>query len=454
MIGALSALRALAPASLFARLSLILLAGLASAQFLSAYSTIKERNDVSMGVMIDYVEIELRTAVALLDRLPHDERAAWMQRLSRGSYRFVPGVLPGVLPSSGAGQAGPPVRAPHSQRVLASVTRALTPEHPFTAHAVEGGVERFQVQLRLAGGQPLTVDFQPRRGLPLSPGLPYLLLAQLALVALACWVAVRLAIKPLRTLAEVADALGPDLKPVSMPEQGPSEVVRAARAFNAMQKRIAAYIDERLRILAAISHDLQTPITRMRLRVDLMDESQQQQRLDDDLQQLEDLARQGIGYARAMHGVLEPARAIDANDLLDTIALDYRDGGADVAFAAHSGAPIVTRPGALRRVVTNLVDNCLKYAGQAQIVMERSGDDVVTIRVLDRGAGIPEASLEAVFEPFYRLESSRNRNTGGTGLGLAIARQLALTLGGTLTLHNRPDGGLEARLVLRAVTQK
>jgi signal transduction histidine kinase len=452
----LFSLRALAPASLFARLSLILLAGLASAQFLSAYLTIKERNDVSMGVMIDYVEIELRTAVALLDRLPHDERAEWMQRLSRGSYRFVPGVLPGVLPDvlPGAAQAGPPVRAPHSQRVLASVTRALTPEHPFTAHAVEGGVERFQVQLRLSDGQPLTVDFQPRRGLPLSPGLPYLLLAQLALVALACWVAVRLAIKPLRTLAEVADALGPDLKPVSMPEQGPSEVVRAARAFNAMQKRIAAYIDERLRILAAISHDLQTPITRMRLRVDLMEESQQQQRLIDDLQQLEDLARQGIGYARAMHGVLEPARAIDANDLLDTIALDYRDGGADVAFAAASGAPIVTRPGALRRVVTNLVDNCLKYAGQARIVMERSGDDIVTIRVLDRGAGIPEASLEAVFEPFYRLESSRNRDTGGTGLGLAIARQLALTLGGTLTLHNRPDGGLEARLVLRAVTQK
>lgn len=441
MKGALSALRALVPASLFARLTLILLAGLASAQFLSAYLTIKERNDVSMGVMIDYVEIELRTAVALLDRLPHDERAEWMQRLSRGSYRFLPGTV----------QAGPPVSAPHSQRVLASVTRALTPEHPFTAHAVEGGVERFQVQLRLADGQPLTVDFRPRRGLPLSPQLPYMLLAQLALVALACWVAVRLAIKPLRTLAEAADALGPDLRPVSMPEQGPSEVARAARAFNAMQKRIAAYIDERLRILAAISHDLQTPITRMRLRVDLMDDSQQQQRLIDDLQQLEDLARQGIGYARAMHGVLEPARAIDANDLIDTIALDYRDSGADVAFAAESGKPIVTRPGALRRVVTNLVDNCLKYAGQAEIVMERAGDGVVTIRVLDRGAGIPESSLESVFEPFYRLESSRNRDTGGTGLGLAIARQLALTLGGTLTLHNRPDGGLEARLMLRAL---
>ncbi|NHZ99479.1 HAMP domain-containing protein [Massilia sp. CCM 8734] len=438
-------LRALAPASLFARLSIILLAGLAAAQFLSAMLTIDERNDASMGAMIDYVEVDLRTAVALLERLPHDERAAWLPRLERGGYRY----------ALGAGQAGPPVTAPHSMRVLASVTRALTPGHAFSAHAVAGDAERFQVHVPLADGQPLTVDFRPRRGLPLSERLPYMLAGQLALVALACWLAVRLAIQPLRTLADAADALGPGLRPVRMPEQGPSEVAAAARAFNAMQQRIAAYVDERLRILAAISHDLQTPITRMRLRVDLMDESPQQQRLIDDLRQLEDLARQGIGYARAMHGQLEPARAIDPDDLLDAMALDYRDSGADVAFERQGGTseviPFVTRAGALRRVVTNLVDNGLKYAGEVNIAMERPARGVITIRVLDRGPGIPEAALEQVFEPFYRLESSRNRDTGGTGLGLAIARQLALTLGGGLTLHNRPDGGLEARLVVRAV---
>ncbi|WP_243492747.1 ATP-binding protein [Massilia violaceinigra] len=437
-------LRSLAPASLFARLTLILLAGLAAAQFLSTMLTIDERNDASMGAMIDYVEVDLRTAVALLERLPHDERAAWLPRLERGGYRY----------TLDAGQAGAPVTAPHSLRLLASVRRALTPGHAFTANAVAGGAERFQVHVPLADGQPLTVDFRPRRGLPLSERLPWMLAAQLALVALACWLAVRLAIRPLRTLAQAADALGPDLRPVRMPEQGPSEVVAAARAFNAMQQRIAAYVDERLRILAAISHDLQTPITRMRLRVDLMDESPQQQRLIDDLQHLEDLARQGIGYARAMHGQLEPARAIDPNDLLDAMALDYRDSGADVAYASAGGAPFCTRPGALRRVVANLVDNGLKYAGEVQIVMERAGPDAITIRVLDRGPGIPEAALEQVFEPFYRLESSRNRDTGGTGLGLAIARQLALTLGGGLSLHNRPDGGLEARLVLRAVSRR
>ena len=444
MKGLAARLRSLAPASLFARLTLILLAGLAAAQFLSTMLTIDERNDASMGAMIDYVEVDLRTAVALLDRLPHDERAAWLPRLQRGGYRY----------TLDAGQAGPPVTAPHSLRLLASVRRALTPGHAFAANAVAGDAERFQVHVPLADGQPLTVDFRPRRGLPLSERLPWMLAAQLALVALACWLAVRLAIRPLRTLAQAADALGPDLRPVYMPEQGPSEVVAAARAFHAMQQRIAAYVDERLRILAAISHDLQTPITRMRLRVDLMDESPQQQRLIDDLQHLEDLARQGIGYARAMHGQLEAARAIDPNDLLDAMALDYRDSGAGVAYASAEGAPFCTRPGALRRVVTNLVDNGLKYAGEVHIEMERAGPDLITIRVLDRGPGIPEAALEQVFEPFYRLESSRNRDTGGTGLGLAIARQLALTLGGGLSLHNRPDGGLEARLVLRAVQPK
>ena len=231
-----------------------------------------------------------------------------------------------------------------------------------------------------------------------------------------------------------------------MPEQGPSEVVRAARAFNAMQGRIAAYVDERLRMLAAISHDLQTPITRMRLRVELMEDDSQQQRLTEDLQQLEDLARQGIGYARAMHGKPEPARAVDVDDLLDSLVLDYRDGGADVMLTGRCDAPVMTRPGAMRRVVTNLVDNALKYAGAAQVVVERGS--AITIRVLDQGPGIPAGALEAVFEPFYRVEDSRNRDTGGSGLGLAIARQLAATLDGMLTLHNRPDGGLEARLVL------
>jgi signal transduction histidine kinase len=191
----------------------------------------------------------------------------------------------------------------------------------------------------------------------------------------------------------------------------------------------------------------------MRLRVDMMDDVAQQQRLGDDLAELQDLVREGLAYARAMHGKPEPACATDLGSLLDSIALDYRDGGAAVSFSGFDGrhgATVHTRPKALRRIVCNLVDNALKYAGNTEVALDRVAPHTLVIRILDRGAGIPDAMLEAVFEPFYRLEGSRNRATGGSGLGLAIARQLAGTLPAELTLHNRAAGGLEARLVLRA----
>jgi signal transduction histidine kinase len=433
----------LAPKTLFARLALILLAGLAAAHLLSATLAIDERDDVNMGVMIDTVEIDLGAAVALLDRLPRAEREAWLPRLGRRGFQFL----------AGAGEDGPPVRAELSTRLLRSATRALAPGYPFSANEVPGAVERFQVHIRLGDGDQVSIDFRPRPGLPLSPWLPYVLAGQLLLLALSCWVAVRLATAPLRTLADAADALGPDLRPAEIPERGPSEVVRATRALNAMQRRIAGYVDERLRILAAISHDLQTPITRMRLRIDMMDDSAQQQRLNADLLQLQDLVREGLEYARAMHGKPEAACATDLHALLDSIVLDYRDGGAAVRFeddGTGMGATVRTRPRALRRIVGNLVDNALKYAGDAEVVLDLTQPDGAVIRVLDHGPGIPDAMLDAVFEPFYRLEGSRNRETGGSGLGLAIARQLATALPGELTLHNRPTGGLEARLVLRA----
>jgi signal transduction histidine kinase len=434
-------LRRLAPRTLFARLTLILLAGLTAAQLLSAALTLGERNDVNMGVMIDTVEVDLRSAIALLDRMPRAERADWLPRMTRGGFRFLPGP----------GQPGPPVSAELSVRLLRSASRALSPSHTFSANALAGADERFQIHVLLSDGDPVSIEFRPRPGLPLSPWLPYVLAGQLLLVALSCWLAVRLATAPLRALAEAADAVGPDLRPSELPEQGPSEVVRATRALNAMQRRIAAYVDERLRILAAISHDLQTPITRMRLRIDMMDDSVQQQRLGDDLLQLQDLVREGIDYARAMHGKPEPACATDLASLLDSIALDYRDGGAAVGFAGlegKRGLSVRTRPKALRRIVCNLIDNALKYAGDAEVVLDWAAQDAV-IRVLDRGPGIPDDMLEAVFEPFYRLEGSRNRATGGSGLGLAIARQLAAALPGMLTLNKRPGGGLEARLVLQ-----
>lgn len=426
------------PRSLFARLALILFAGLALAQALSAALTFTERDRATTQLMMGYVEREVASSVALLDLLPAAERPAWLPRLARRSYRFIlgPGETVGAMPDEKL-----------SAQIAHSIEQGIGRSYPLSVNGL-GDSGRMQVHLRLSDGAPLTIDVLPMRGVPLSPWLPAVLAAQLAILAACCWLAVREAVRPLRALAQAADALGPDLRPVELPERGPSEVLRSARAFNAMQRRIAAYVDERVRILAAISHDLQTPITRMRLRVDLMDDEAQQPRLRADLDELQSLVKDGIGYARALHGEREAARAIDLDAQLDSLVLDYRDAGSAVSLTGRIGTPVQTRPKALRRIVGNLVDNALKFAGSAAIDIGRDSQGAVLVRVLDDGPGIPAAQLEAVFEPFFRLEGSRNRDTGGTGLGLAIARQLAGSLGGTLTLHNRAEGGLEARLTL------
>lgn len=427
------------PRSLFARLALILFVGLALAQTLSFWITMTERDQTMTNVMMGYIQREVTSSVALLDHLPPAERAAWLPRLARRSYEFILG--PGIT--------GTPPDARLSARVAASIEEGIGTRYPVTANAVPGERERVQVHLRLSDGSPLTIDLRPMSGAPLSQWLPLVLALQLAVLAACCWLAVRVATRPLHELARAADTLGPDLKTARLPENGPSEVARAARAFNAMQDRIAIYMTERMQILAAISHDLQTPITRMRLRVDVMDDSTESTKLQQDLQEMESLVKEGVTYARTMHGAAEVPCRIDADALLDSLVCDYVDAGQAVSLRGRIGTSLVTRPQALRRIVGNLVDNALKFAGAAEIEVATLRDGQVTVSVLDRGPGIPAESLEAVFEPFYRLETSRNRHTGGTGLGLAIARQLTLAMDATLSLHNRAGGGLEARLTLK-----
>lgn len=430
------------PGTLFGRLTLILCAGMALAQGLSFALVAYERGQAATDMMLGYMERDVASSLALLDHLPAAERAGWLPRLERGGYSF---LLAPAAPGSVAD-------ARLSARVEAALAEAIGSRYTVSAHPLPGAGQRFQVHLRLRDGTPLTIDLHPR-GMPLSPWLPLLMLAQLALLAASSWAAVRLATRPLSQLAEAADALGPELRAKPLSEQGPSEVARAARAFNAMQQRIAGYMNERMQILAAISHDLQTPITRMRLRADLLDDPQQRDKLNGDLLQMEALVRQGVGYARALHGGAEPARRVDADALLDSMVCDYRDAGQAVTLRGRVGATLHTRPLALRRILGNLCDNALAFAGAAELEVG-SVAGRTTIAVLDRGPGIPERQLEAVFQPYFRLEGSRNRATGGSGLGLAIARQLALAIDASLTLRQRPGGGLEARLTLAAEPNK
>lgn len=428
----------LVPRSLFARVTLILCLGLAAAQGLSFWLTMMERDRVTLDIMTGYVEREVLSSVALLDHLPAAERERWLPQLARRSYRFVLG--PGI--------AGVAPDADLSRRFATAIADGIGKAYPLTVNGVPGDAERFQVHLTLSDGAPLTIDMRPMAGAPISPWLPAVLVLQLLVLAICCWFAVRQVTRPLHQLAQAADDLGPDMTTTRLQEQGPSEVARAARAFNAMQDRIALYMAERIRILAAISHDLQTPITRMRMRVDMMDDSADQPRLQQDLRELETLVKEGIAYARTLHGAQEPACRIDPDALIDSLVCDYVDAGQAVTLHGTIGMALVTRPAALKRILGNLIDNALKFSGAAEVEVGTAADGRVTIVVADRGPGIPDEALHAVFEPFVRLETSRNRDTGGTGLGLSIVRQLAGTLGTEVVLRNRAGGGLEARLAL------
>jgi signal transduction histidine kinase len=284
--------------------------------------------------------------------------------------------------------------------------------------------------------------------MPLADWLPYVLIAQLLLLILCTGLAVRLAIRPLLRLANAAAALDPNKKAARLEETGPKEVAYAATAFNAMRDRIAHYLEERVQILAAISHDLQTPITRMKLRAEMAEDSPEKDKLINDLSEIERLVREGVTYARTAHGTVEKPTRIDIGSFVESIVFDYQDTGKAVTALKTIDAAVVTRPHALRRILTNLIDNGLKFAGEAEVSVGKTSDGRICITVLDTGPGIPNGELEAVLQPFYRLEQSRNRNTGGTGLGLAIAHQLALAIGGSLTLKNRSEGGLAAEIIL------
>ncbi|BAV97550.1 sensor histidine kinase [Lysobacter enzymogenes] len=427
------------PRSMASRLYLILFAGLALAHTLSFSLLFYERYVTATSMMLGNLELDVRTTVAMLDRLPADERAQWLPQFKRRTYHYL----------LSAGEPGTPQLSERAQDISQMVGGVLGSRYPIRTETVERRPERFQIHLTLSDGRPLTIEVMPST-MPIAQWLPYVLAAQLALLVLCAWLAVRLATRPLEQLAQAAQALSPASGGKRLGETGPTEVAQAAAAFNAMQDRIAAYLRERLQILASISHDLQTPITRMRLRTEAMDESPERTRLLDDLEQIQHLVREGVDYARSAHGTAEPAIRLDLDAFLDSVVCDYQDTGKAVTLSGRAGAPLVARAHALRRVACNLIDNAVKYAGAAEVEVARCDDGGFRIDVLDRGPGIPAEELDAVMQPFYRLEASRNRDTGGTGLGLAIAQQLASSLGGRLSLSQREGGGLRASLWLPA----
>lgn len=256
----------------------------------------------------------------------------------------------------------------------------------------------------------------------------------------------RWAIRPLRDLAIAAERFSLDQTPQPLSETGPAEVRRAARAFNTMRERIQRLVAERMQALAAVSHDLRTPITRLRLRSELLDDDATRVMVDADLNEMEGMIDSTLEYLRG--GVSsEPIRAIDIASVIETIVDEQLDLGHKVTLSGLSSAPVLGRFLSLKRAFSNIIGNAVKYGTQVAVAIEEADGNLV-VTVEDEGPGIPPSDMERVFHPFVRLEESRGRQTGGSGLGLTIASAVVYSHGGRIELANRPAGGLQVTLAL------
>lgn len=429
------------PRSLYGRLVLILVSGLllaqilgmviglrASEQALVRYSNVQwAQRDADAVTLMESLGLEARQRIATVLTSP---------RLAVSLVAQPTGNVPQRLP--------PDAEAAEFQTLL----RGLLPGRPLQVFLRRGSPLHSVTEVRLRDGTWVRFD-HPRPPLLAEWPYPHLIDMGVLLVAVIVlsWIAVRLATRPLTELARAADELGRDINRAPLAEHGPAEVRRAARAFNEMQQRLKRYLEDRTRLLTAVSHDLRTPITRLRLRAELLDDAALREKFNRDLAEMENMTAATLDFLRGLQSG-EPPQPVDLMALLESVQADAAEAHQQVAIVGEVRAPFYGQPLALRRCLDNLVSNAVRYGQRALITVE-DGDDAVTLRVRDEGPGIPEDELEKVFEPYYRLDKSRGREGGGSGLGLGIARSIAAAHGGSLTLRNHPQGGLEALLVLR-----
>ncbi|PWC81018.1 histidine kinase [Azospirillum sp. TSH100] len=299
--------------------------------------------------------------------------------------------------------------------------------------------------LSFTGGDPLPGPFRVVRFVLWMGGVA-------AVILVVSLLAARKAAAPLAGFAAAAERLSVDGQADPLREEGPRELRSAIRAFNRMQARLARFVTDRTQMLAAIGHDLRTPITRLRLRAELVDDPEMQRRMLADLDEMEAMISATLAFARD-DAQREPRGRFDLADLLQSLCDDRVDAGHRALYDGPAHVVAEGRPVALRRALANLMDNAIKYGGGFTVRLETGADGAsqhrnALIHIDDDGPGIPEAEFEKVFAPFYRLERSRSRDTGGVGLGLSTARSIIRGHGGDVTLSNRSEGGLRATVTL------
>ncbi len=437
----------LLPSSLFGRIVLLLTVGLVGAQIIGASIHLSERFRLLSNTISGEFAQQIAAVYRTINSQPESARDSLTASLSRPRMQLA------VMPAVTRGMS-----SDDKQTANANITKSALIFEGKLAQALGPNIRakllqvpqadnfKFDVVLELSNGQWLSVTGEPPTEVFGQPwhaiiGLSFMLLVIVLLVV----VVARITVRPLTRLAQAANDVAQNLKHPPLEEDGPSEVREAARAFNAMQKHIRESIEERERFLAAVSHDLKTPVTRLRLRAEMLTDARIRDDIENDVHELQQLIDDALDFLRG-RSVDEPVQPIDLVALVESVADDFGHKG-EVEVSTPKTLRFIGKPIALQRALRNLVDNSIKYGQRARIGL-RQDLSFVVITVDDDGNGIPVEQLEAVFEPFFRLESSRSRETGGTGLGLAIVRLVAHNHGGMVQLTNRFEGGLRARMVL------
>ena len=430
----------LAPRSIAGRITLVLIGGLCLT--LVASIGVASIDHLFDDDHLRYPRLvgRVATVAAIAGSAPAERRAELLEGVARPPLdaHWSPTAQPPADATSG--------RSRHLSRDLRQTLGDLGP----TAIVMdESPAEQVAAWLQLADGTWLTVTVERsalgslwllRFGLGLS-----VLTGGIALLRV--WAARRVTV-PLGRFARAAGRLGTDVNAPPMAEVGPSEIVQAARAFNQMQERIQRLVDDRTRMLAAIVHDLRTVLTRLRLRAELIDDAEQQGKAIADLDAMAAMLDETLAFARG-DSAGEARQDVDLAALVRSLCDDLADAGQPVHYLGPDRLRFACRPVAVRRALTNLIDNGVKYGRAAEVDLE-ADHDVVRLTIEDRGPGIPAAAREQVFQPFFRLEPSRSRATGGTGLGLAVARTIVHRHGGEITLDDRLGCGLAVRITLPA----
>jgi len=444
----------LVPRSLLGQLALLIVAAFLAAQAISVWIFADERG-AAIRAAQRYETVERAAAVAqALESAAPESRQNILTAVNSRLVRFSVGAAP--LVASGQPDLVPPVETGDIRATEVTVSpHDGQPAEPPTAvawlHARmrAAGVApvEFRISVPLSGGNWLNVSARFQRpDLQAPPELLGATLLSLALIMAALWYGLGRITRPLRQLADAADGFGLDTPAPDMPRRGPREVRALSDALDRMHGRLAAMVTDRTRMLAALGHDLRSPITALKLRAEMVDDAETRERMVATLDEMQEMVESTLAYARGV-STDQPMEETDLARLLDGLADELSETGPRIAVDAPAPVVAEVRHTAMRRALRNLMENAQRY-GTGPRAMIRQTARGAEILIEDEGPGIPQDDLDTVFDPFTRLETSRSRETGGIGLGLPIARSILRAHGGDVILSNRPEGGLRVEVRL------